>query len=225
MGIIKMYPLDHKNHTREEKRREIFPFSFFTKQKEALGFSLVELLIALAVGLIVLAAIYGVFTLQNKKLKIQEQIAEMQQNARVAMDMMTREIRMAGYDPIGSAGAGIISAPANSVNFTMDLNADGDTTDSNENITYSLYTADGIQKLGRKSTATATNQPVAEHIQTLTFNYYDETGTVTATLANIRKIRITVTATTALPDPEYTANGGYRTITLTSQVTPRNLAY
>jgi len=66
---------------------------------------------------------------------------------------------------------------------------------------------------------------VAEYIKALTFNYYDATGAVTATLANIRKIKITVTARTALPDPEYTANGGYRTITLTSQVTPRNLAY
>lgn len=210
-----MHPLDEICHIKKEKRQ---------KQTNTCGFTLVEILIAMAIGLIVLAAVYGVFTLQNKKLKTQEQIVEMQQSARVAMDMMTREIRMAGYDSLGTSNAGITSATANSINFTMDLNADGDTTDSNENVTYSLYTSGGIQKLGR-TTGGGAVQPVAEYIEALTFNYYDATGAVTATLANIRKIKITVTARTALPDPEYTANGGYRTITLTSQVTPRNLAY
>ncbi len=63
------------------------------------GFSLIELLVAMAIGLLILGAMYGVFNLHGKAFGIQEQIAEMQQTARVAMDIMTREIRMAGYDP------------------------------------------------------------------------------------------------------------------------------
>jgi type IV pilus assembly protein PilW len=148
----------------------------------------------------------------------------MQKNARVAMDMMTREIRMAGYDPLQTANAGIVSPMPNSINFTMDLNADGNTTDANENVTYALYTSDGIQKLGR-TTNGGTAWPVAEYIQSLTFEYYDKNGAVTATPANIRTIKITVAAETALPDPDYTLNNGHRTATLTSHVTPRNLAY
>ena len=193
------------------------------------GFSLIELLIAMAVGLIALGAMYGVFNMHRKALDIQEQIAEMQQSARAAMEFMSREIRMAGYDPKG-AGAGIVSATSSSLTFTLDITStsgpdapDGDTDDPNENITYSLYTADGIQKLGRKSTATAVNQPVAEHIQSLTFQYWDANGNTTATAADIRRIQVTIVARTAKPDPGYTPNSGYRTYTLTSVIDPRNL--
>jgi len=198
--------------------------------KSDAGFTLIELLIAMAVGLAVLGATYGVFILHSKTFGTQEQIAEMQQNTRVAMDLMTREIRMAGYNPLGSAGAGIVSAASDSINFTLDTTStygsdapDGDTDDPNENITYSLYTADSIQKLGRKSTANAVNQPVAEHIQSLAFQYWDANGNTTATAADIRRIRVTITAKTAKPDPDYTPNGGYRTYTLTSIIAPRNL--
>jgi len=52
----------------------------------------------------------------------------------------------------------------------------------------------------------------------------DGAGTSTTTTANIRQIRITITARTATPDPRYSANGGYRTYRLTSLVTPKNLA-
>ena len=40
--------------------------------------------------------------------------------------------------------------------------------------------------------------------------------------ANIRQVQITITAKTAKPDPNYSANDGYRTYTLTSVVTLRN---
>lgn len=194
------------------------------------GFTLIELLIAMAVGLVLLGAMYGAFTAYNKTVGTQEQVAEMQQNARAAMDLMTREIRMAGYDPLGSAGAGIVSASSDAITFTLDITnddgtgpSDGDTGDSNEYITYSLYTTDGIQKLGRKSTATATNQPIAEHVQSLAFQYWKASGGTAATTAEIRRIQIAVTVQTARPDPEYPSNGGYRRYTLTSVVTPRNL--
>lgn len=197
-------------------------------QKRVPGFSLIELLIAIAISGIVLGAVSSLFIMQNKSYSVQEQVAEMQQNARAAMDMMTREIRMAG-----PASTGIVSATANSINFTQDINGDGDTADANENITYSLYTSGGIQKIGRDTGGV--NQPVAENIQSLEFKYWDDTVTdyqdsnmlsrPVANPANIRVIQITITAQTANPDPDYTTNGGYRTRTLKSLITPRNLAY
>jgi type IV pilus assembly protein PilW len=197
---------------------------FFSIQHKKPGFTLIELIIAMAVGLIVLGAVYGVFTIQNKSFKTQEQIVEMQQNTRVAMDMMTREIRMAGYDPTHNPRqAGIVSATANSINFTADLDENGVTTDANENITYALYTSDGIQKLGR-TTGSGSAQPVADYIQSLNFTYYDSSGAVTTTIADIRKVQISITAITSKPDPDYAANGGYRTYTLTTQVILRNLS-
>ncbi|MBU4184600.1 MAG: prepilin-type N-terminal cleavage/methylation domain-containing protein [Proteobacteria bacterium] len=197
------------------------------------GFTLIELLIAMTIGLIIMAALSSTFLMQRKIYDVQEQIVEMVQNARAAMDMMSREIRMAGYDPSGLADAGIVSATSNSINFTLDITDDAgtgppdeDTSDSNEDITYSLYTGDGIQKLGRKSTSTAVNQPVAEYIQSLEFKYWDDSVTEynestmlsrpVADPANIRVIQITITARTA--------DGSHTPYTLTSYITPRNLA-
>lgn len=199
------------------------------------GFTILEVIVAMAIGLVALASAYSVFVAHNRTYKVEERIAEMIQNARAGMDMMTREVRMAGYDPfIPPADAGIVSAQANSIEFTMDITssfgadqADGDTDDQNEHITYLLYTASGIQKLGRRSTANAVSQPVADHISALSFRYFDAAGLLlgmpVADTSVIRRIEITLTARTALPDPRFAQNGGYRTYTLTSMVTPRNL--
>jgi hypothetical protein len=59
----------------------------------------------------------------------------------------------------------------------------------------------------------------------LSFNYLDANGNTAATLQSIREIQINIRVKTAQSDPSYTANGGFRTYTLTSMVTPRNLAY
>lgn len=204
----------------------------FSAQNKEKGFTLAELLIAMALSGIILGTIAGTSIIQRKSYDIQEQITEMVQTARAAMDMMTREIRMAGYDPTDSAGAGITSALPNSITFTLDITDDNgngppdeDTDDKNENITYSLYTADGIQKLGRKSKATANNQPVAEHVQSLEFQYWNESDDPTFTAEDVRLIRVEITIRTSKPDPNYSPNGGYRTYTLTSLITPRNLAF
>ena len=187
------------------------------------GFSLVELMVAMAVGLVVLGAMYSVFTVQNKTFGNQEEIVAMQQNVRAGMDMVTREIMMAGYNPTGGTPEpGIVTAGADSITFTMDItntggtgSPDGLTDGPNEYITYDLYDSDGIQALGRRSTSGANRQPVAENISSLGFTY--GTGNKIITIA--------ITGTTAKPDPDYSLNDGYRTYTLTSAVTPRNLAY
>ncbi|GAI93400.1 unnamed protein product, partial [marine sediment metagenome] len=62
-----------------------------------------------------------------------------------------------------------------------------------------------------------------EHVQSLTFQYEDADGNPPATAADVRRIEVTITIRTAKPDPDYTLNGGYRTYTLTSVITPRNL--
>ena len=61
------------------------------------GFTLIELLIAMAISLVVLTSISIVFITHRKAYDVQEQITEMIQNGRAAMDMMSGEIRMTGY--------------------------------------------------------------------------------------------------------------------------------
>lgn len=191
------------------------------------GFTLIELLIAMAISTIVLGAVVSTFVIQQKSYAVQEQITEMVQTARAAMDMMSREIRMAGYDP---KGAGFYGVPysASQLQILADLRGDnagdppdGYTDDSNENITYAYY--DATDQIKRK-TGGGYFQPFAENIQTFSFVYLNSDGSPTTTTADIRQIRITITARTAKRDPNYSLNGGYRTYRLTSLITPVNLA-
>ena len=76
------------------------------------GLTLIELLIALVLSSILTAVLYRAFISQQKTYTVQDQVADMQQNVRIAMGQMAREIRMAGY------GGNILSIFANVNGFT-----------------------------------------------------------------------------------------------------------
>ncbi len=61
------------------------------------GLSLIEMLIALGIAAIVIAGVYRSFAVQQKNFVIQEQVAEAQQNVRSVMDLIARDIRVAGF--------------------------------------------------------------------------------------------------------------------------------
>ena len=106
------------------------------------GFSLVELMVAMAISAIVLAAIYSAYRSQLGTYVTQQTIVDMQQSARAAMYLMQREIRLAGYDPLGTADAGITVANNNSIAFNMDSNEDGDLDDAGEQLVYAINGSD-----------------------------------------------------------------------------------
>lgn len=66
----------------------------FTQER---GFSLVELLISMVIATIVGLAGYTIFSTSNWTYKVQEDISEAQQNVRVAMDRIAKDIRLAGF--------------------------------------------------------------------------------------------------------------------------------
>jgi len=72
------------------------------EEQEKKGFTLIELLISMALALIIIASLSTSFISQRKVYNVQEQIAEMTQNARAAMDMMSRDIMMTGYGIVKS---------------------------------------------------------------------------------------------------------------------------
>ena len=61
------------------------------------GLTLTELAVAMTVAGILLAAGYGIFLTQQKTYAIQDQVVDIQQNARVAINFITRDLRMAGH--------------------------------------------------------------------------------------------------------------------------------
>jgi hypothetical protein len=54
-------------------------------------------MVAMAISFIVVGAVYRTFTSQQRTYTIQDQVAEAQQSARVAMNILMRDLRMAGY--------------------------------------------------------------------------------------------------------------------------------
>lgn len=174
------------------------------------GFTLVELMVAMAIAGIVITVLAFTYTMQQRSATAQEQITEMQQNLRAGLAILERDIRMAGFDPTHTVAApkGIITATNNTLRITQDLNEDGDVADTGEDITYSLYiAADGIQKLGRNdNTGGLGNQAVAENIEALEFYYtMDDGSQVLAPLQprNIRSIQVSLLARASRVDPDF----------------------
>ena len=62
------------------------------------GLTLIELLIVFLVGGIIVAGIYRVFVAQSRAYIVQDQVVEVQQNIRVATEVLMKDLRMAGYD-------------------------------------------------------------------------------------------------------------------------------
>ena len=61
------------------------------------GFTLTEMMAALAVTAILVTSIYHLYIAQSRTYAVQAEISEMQQNGRVAMNIISRDIRMAGF--------------------------------------------------------------------------------------------------------------------------------
>lgn len=61
------------------------------------GFSLVELMVAMTIGLIILAAVSTLFVSSKQTYTTQDRLARLQENARFAMQFIIKDLRLAGY--------------------------------------------------------------------------------------------------------------------------------
>lgn len=62
------------------------------------GLTLIELLVGLVICAMVVAGIYRLFIAQSRAYTVQDQVVEVQQSIRGAMDVMLRDLRMTGFD-------------------------------------------------------------------------------------------------------------------------------
>jgi prepilin-type N-terminal cleavage/methylation domain-containing protein len=120
------------------------------------GFTLVEILVALGIGAIMLAAIYSMVNLSQNTSSGMERRVAAQQDEKTALELMAMEIGMASYNPLSIADnllwinpatcngvspnpptyKGIQVATANSITIEMDINDNGIIGDANEIISY-----------------------------------------------------------------------------------------
>jgi type IV pilus assembly protein PilW len=195
------------------------------------GFTLVEVLIAMLLSGIVIASIYSAFQSQQNSYLVQEQVSEMQQNVRIGLDMISKDIRLAGYNPAGSADAGFVdgvafnatavNTNATQIAFTADLDGDGvidnaaQDVDGNGSIDMAdmeriAYRLNGTN-LQRYSSVTGviTWQTVAENIENIEFQYVLDDGSQTTTptaaqLTDIRDVRVSILVITESSDANFT---------------------
>lgn len=81
------------------------------------GFTMIELLIAMAIALVVILGLYGIFIMQSRQFMYQDLQMEMHQNMRFASDTLSRSVRMAGFNTNGKpAGWGGLTGPDDAVN-------------------------------------------------------------------------------------------------------------
>lgn len=81
--------------------------------KHARGFTMVELMIALVLGLLISAAAIQLFLANQISMNFQRGMDDVQSSGRFALDQMVHDIRLAGLGPAASAtsGAAVIVAP------------------------------------------------------------------------------------------------------------------
>lgn len=66
------------------------------------GLTLVELMVAMVLGLLILGGVVSIFLSNRQAFRTSEQLARIQENARTAFELMSRSIREAGAVPCGS---------------------------------------------------------------------------------------------------------------------------
>jgi type IV pilus assembly protein PilW len=68
------------------------------------GFTIIEFLVGITIATIVSAAAFAALTGSSKATRVNDQTAQTQQNARVAMELLSHDIKMAGYGESGAIG-------------------------------------------------------------------------------------------------------------------------
>ena len=165
------------------------------------GFTITELLVALAVVALVLAGALATLEVGLATVSTSAGRAETQSNARVALERMVPDIRSAGYDPTGAAFDVVINQSATSVTLQSDRNASGvidappagacDPVAPSELVRYRLVGTELRRSVNPAIDSCET--VVVGGVQALSFSYLDATGAATATSANIRTVAVSLT--------------------------------
>lgn len=172
------------------------------------GFTLVEVLVSLAIVSVLIAAMALVFERSSRLYTTQNTTAALQQEVRAALDVIVSESRMAAYMPRKSSDKfEITTSSATHFRFQADLNEDGDSAKAynvlgeceNRSFRFSLANR-AIQIIcgegtGSKDTETLIGGNDANvQVVSLDFSYRDKNNSVTSLASEIRGAIITITA-------------------------------
>lgn len=211
------------------------------------GITLLELLVALIISAIAVAGIYRLFVMQSRAYTTQEQVVEVQQGARSAMEILLRDLRMAGFDDDANPAITIINPVAyplsdNSITVSYEYFNRNSGQYEMHTVTYSLNGSDLMRQLTVDNVAQPA-EPILPNVDSLIFSYgvdqnndgimddqnsngiIDNPDWLSAATVGTRKVVSVRVTLTARPDPAFedvTRQVSPRT--LTSAITLRNLS-
>lgn len=148
------------------------------------GFTIVEVLVALSIFLLILMGIMQVFEPSNQAYQSSQRKLNVQQNGRVAMDTIVRQLRMAGYFP-ENVDNNITNDQQNSIEIATDsaiaVAGDLDGTGAT-NTFFFCRDSGGLRRVrGTRNSAASyicsNGEVLAESVTTLRFAYYDANNT------------------------------------------------
>jgi hypothetical protein len=162
---------------------------------------------------VILTALYTLLISSNKSRIAQDLEVEMQQNARSAADFVVREMRNINTgQPICLVNTTTACSPtSDQIVFTS-------MTDTDTRI-FSWSSTDNILRFSKAQAGSPDRQPLADNITSFSMNSFDANNNSTTTLANVKRIDITITAQTSRADPNTNA---YRTYGVKTSVMKRN---
>jgi type IV pilus assembly protein PilW len=138
------------------------------------GFSLIELMIAMAVGSIVMAAIYSVYSGLTRSYTTHNVAADIQQAVRATIDFMAEDIMMAGFNPQEASFEAIEYAGSTKIQFKADKTIIdgiiGGVGGIFEDITYELV---GTQLRQTDPSASPSTEALIDNVTSLQFKYYN----------------------------------------------------
>jgi len=106
-------------------------------EKRGRSFAYLEILGALLACAVVSGSIYSIFVRQERSRQVGIELAEATQNARSGIDLLSRELRAAGYGADSPGASSVRTASQFRVTFTLDRNGDHE-IEPGETVTYFL---------------------------------------------------------------------------------------
>lgn len=177
------------------------------------GMTLVELMVGLVLASIVMTGIYRGFVALISASETQEQMVEVNQSLRVALQAMNDDIRMAGYDPSKKALASFLNTSTAAVcAFTMDTDGDGmllDTDGDGVVETTILYqvVAGVLQRVEN-----GTVRPLINNVDALDIGYFGANGAAVDPAVDpslVRQVQVAIVVRSTNEDYSYTDTGNY----------------
>lgn len=147
------------------------------------GITLIELLVAMVIAAITMAGVYRVFVSQTKTYAIQDQVMEVQQSVRGAMEILLRDLRMTGFDDDNVNSdvtiANPVVTPVQTTDITINYEYYDRSLTGTEAQRYQSYLVRywrnaGTSQLMRQLTVDAVARPaeiILENVNALTFTY------------------------------------------------------